>query len=67
MPIREQKPKAQISEIITRPDYKILLLDLRSIRRKFDINTKYYSDEIHSQAFMPPKMYEKLMRKGLEW
>jgi spermidine synthase len=42
-------------------------LDLRSMRRKFNINTKYYSDEIHSQAFMPPKMYEKLMRKGLEW
>jgi spermidine synthase len=42
-------------------------LDLRSMRRKFNINTKYYSDEIHSQAFMPPRMYEKLMRRGLEW
>jgi hypothetical protein len=35
--------------------------------RKFNINTKYYSDEIHSQAFMPPKLYENLTRKGLEW
>jgi spermidine synthase len=42
-------------------------LDLRTMRRKYSIDTKYYSDEIHSQAFMPPKMYEKLMRKGLEW
>jgi spermidine synthase len=42
-------------------------LELRSMRRKYSIDTKYYSDEIHSQAFMPPKMYEKLMRKGLQW
>jgi spermidine synthase len=42
-------------------------LDLRTMRRKYAIETKYYSDEIHSQAFMPPKMYEKLMRKGLQW
>ncbi|HMK57033.1 MAG TPA: polyamine aminopropyltransferase [Dissulfurispiraceae bacterium] len=42
-------------------------LDLRTMRRKYSIETKYYSDEIHSQAFMPPKMYEKLMRKGLQW
>jgi spermidine synthase len=42
-------------------------LNLRTMRRKYAIDTKYYSDEIHSQAFMPPKMYEKLMRKGLQW
>ncbi|MGO9379853.1 MAG: polyamine aminopropyltransferase [Dissulfurispiraceae bacterium] len=42
-------------------------LDVRTMRRKYAIETKYYSDEIHSQAFMPPKMYEKLMRKGLQW
>ncbi len=42
-------------------------LDLRTMRRKYAIETKYYSDEIHTQAFMPPKMYEKLMHKGLQW
>ncbi len=42
-------------------------LDVRTMRRKYSIETKYYSDEIHSQAFMPPKMYQKLMRKGLQW
>ncbi|HTZ17488.1 MAG TPA: polyamine aminopropyltransferase [Dissulfurispiraceae bacterium] len=42
-------------------------LDLRTMRRKYSIDTKYYSDEIHGQAFIPPKMYEKLMRKGLQW
>ncbi len=42
-------------------------LDLRTMRRKYSIETKYYSDEIHGQAFIPPKMYEKLMHKGLQW
>jgi len=42
-------------------------LDLRTMRRKYAIETKYYSDEIHNQAFMPPAMYEKLMRRGLQW
>ncbi len=41
--------------------------DLRSIRRPYAIDTKYYSDEIHQQAFMPAKMYEKLMQKKLQW
>jgi spermidine synthase len=41
--------------------------DLRSIRRPYIIDTKYYSDEIHQQAFIPPKMYEKLMQRKLEW
>jgi spermidine synthase len=41
--------------------------DLREMRREFAIDTKYYSDEIHRQAFLPPKMYEKLMQKRLRW
>lgn len=41
--------------------------DLRNIRRPYKIDTKYYSDEIHQQAFMPPKMYEKLMSGELRW
>jgi spermidine synthase len=30
-------------------------LDLRTMRRKYAIDTKYYSDEIHSLAFMRPR------------
>ncbi len=41
--------------------------DLRSIRRPYTIDTKYYTDEVHQQAFMPPKMYEKLMQRKLQW
>lgn len=40
---------------------------LREMRRDFNIETRYYSDEIHRQAFLPPKMYERLMQKGLQW
>ncbi|HXW69502.1 MAG TPA: polyamine aminopropyltransferase [Dissulfurispiraceae bacterium] len=41
--------------------------DLRSIRRPYNIDTKFYSDEVHQQAFMPPRMYEKLMQRKLQW
>ncbi|BCB97187.1 polyamine aminopropyltransferase [Dissulfurispira thermophila] len=41
--------------------------DLRQMRREYKIDTRYYSDEIHNQAFMPPKMYEKLMQRKLQW
>ena len=41
--------------------------DMRKMRREFKIATRYYSDEIHHQAFLPPKMYEKLMQRKLEW
>ena len=37
------------------------------MRRKFEVNTKYYSDEIHQQAFLPKGMYERLMQRKLEW
>jgi spermidine synthase len=42
-------------------------LSPREIRRKFKIKTKYYSDEIHQQAFMPKGMYKKLMQRKLLW
>ncbi len=42
-------------------------LSPREVRRRYDISTKYYSDEIHRQAFMPIGMYEKLMQRKLEW
>ena len=41
--------------------------DPRQMRRDFRIDTKYYSDEIHKQAFLPQKMYEKLMQRKLQW
>ncbi len=41
--------------------------DMRSIRRPYTVDTKYYTDEIHQQAFMPPIMYEKLMQRKLQW
>jgi len=42
-------------------------LSPRDMRRKFEVNTKYYSDEIHQQAFLPKGMYERLMQRKLEW
>jgi len=42
-------------------------LSPREIRHPYEVTTKYYSDEIHQQAFMPRGMYEKLMQRKLEW
>jgi len=42
-------------------------LALREMRREFKIDTRYFNDEIHQQAFLPPKIYEKLMNRGLLW
>lgn len=42
-------------------------LSPREVRNKFGISTKYYSDEIHQQAFMPKGFYDKLMQRKLEW
>lgn len=39
----------------------------REIRNTVKVKTKYYSDEIHLQAFMPKAFYEKLMKRKLEW
>lgn len=39
----------------------------RVLRHKFEIKTKYYSEEIHQHAFFPKGMYEKLMQRKLEW
>jgi len=36
-------------------------LDPREMRRKFDINTKYYSDEIHDYSFLPKGLYRKFL------
>ena len=42
-------------------------LSPRDMRHAFDIETKYYSDEIHRQSFMPRGMYERLMKRQLKW
>lgn len=42
-------------------------LSPREVRHPYEILTKYYSDEIHRQSFMPNGMYEKLMQRRLEW
>jgi spermidine synthase len=39
----------------------------REIRSKAEIKAKYYDHEIHQQAFMTKRLYNKLMRKELLW
>jgi spermidine synthase len=39
----------------------------REPRRAFDVSTKFYSDEIHRQSFVPKSLYDKLMNRELEW
>lgn len=41
--------------------------DPREMKRPFDIDTKYYSDEFHQNSFLPRKFYEKLLKKQLQW
>ncbi len=41
--------------------------DPRQLQRDFAVDTKYYSDEIHKNAFMPPKLYKKLLNRELNW
>jgi spermidine synthase len=42
-------------------------LSPRELRQKPSVKTKYYSDEIHKQAFLPMGMYKKLMQGKLIW
>jgi len=42
-------------------------LSPREVRHRSRIKTKYYTEEIHSQAFIPRGFYEKLMKRRLEW
>jgi spermidine synthase len=44
-----------------------LSLDPRQIRRECVKGTRYYSEEIHQQAFLPMSLYKKLMNKELNW
>lgn len=39
----------------------------REVRRKYEIFTKYYDEEIHKQAFLTKRLYSKLMQRKLDW
>ena len=39
----------------------------RELRRTFEINTRYYNDEVHSNSFFPKSLYQKLMQRKLNW
>ncbi|MBW1689952.1 MAG: polyamine aminopropyltransferase [Deltaproteobacteria bacterium] len=42
-------------------------LDPRDMRRPFEIDARYYDEEIHRQAFLTPKLYGKLIWGKLDW
>lgn len=42
-------------------------LDPQKMRRKFELDTKYYSEEIHAYSFVPRGLYRRLMEGKLEW
>jgi spermidine synthase len=44
-----------------------LRLSPREVRRKNRLKTKYYSEEIHRNSFLPRDMYEKLLSRKLAW
>ena len=39
----------------------------REVRNKRKIKARYYSTEVHQQSFMPRELYERLMKRKLEW
>jgi len=41
--------------------------DPRVMRREFKVDTRFYSDEIHSQAFLPANFYQRLLSRSLNW
>ncbi|QWR77351.1 polyamine aminopropyltransferase [Candidatus Magnetomonas plexicatena] len=42
-------------------------LDPRVMRHPFEIETKYYDDEIHERLFVTKKFYKKLINRELKW
>ncbi len=42
-------------------------LNPREMKRKCEIETRYYDDEIHSHVFVPEGLYKKLMSGKLKW
>jgi spermidine synthase len=41
--------------------------DPHTLQRPFEVDTRYYDDEVHKQAFLTPKLYKNLMEKKLSW
>lgn len=41
--------------------------DPRKMSRPFDIETRFYSDEIHQGAFLPKGLYQRLLNRELNW
>lgn len=39
----------------------------REISREVDIETKFYSDEIHKNAFLPPNFYQKILSGNFKY
>jgi spermidine synthase len=42
-------------------------LSPRAMRKKHEIYTKFYDEEIHSHSFIPEGMYKKLIEQKLAW
>ncbi len=42
-------------------------LGMREPRRDIVSGVRFYSEEIHRQAFLPQRLYEKLLKKELKW
>jgi spermidine synthase len=42
-------------------------LSPREVRNKGKLKTKYYCEEVHRQSFMPKSLYDKLMKRKLQW
>jgi spermidine synthase len=43
------------------------MLEPREMRRKFELDSRYYSEEIHSYSFVPRGLYGRLMGGKLDW
>lgn len=44
-----------------------MALDPREMRRPFEVDTRFYDDEIHAWSFVTRKLYRKLMEDKLDW
>ncbi|MCI4626833.1 MAG: polyamine aminopropyltransferase [Candidatus Magnetoovum sp. WYHC-5] len=42
-------------------------LDPRKCLRTYELNTKYYDDEIHERSFITKNLYDKLLNGKLQW
>jgi len=42
-------------------------LSPREMRRSFDMETRFYSDEMHERSFLPEKFYQRVVDGKLNW